>query len=280
MTKTQLGKAVYFCLCTALMVTSSVFANGVANRDSQLIFTVVPSLMRAPQINLNPAAEEYVSTYIRRHGQMLEEIYQLRGSYFKTIDKVFTEKNIPIQMKYLAVIESKLKTTALSKVGARGMWQLMPGTARALGLKVNGKVDERIYFYKSTVAAAEYLQDLYAMFDDWLLTVAAYNSGPGHVLNAIKKTGSRNFWVIQYHLPQETRFHVKKFIATHYYFEGGGSITTLTKAERMKHLQALDKFMALNSKKRKEEKPAPVDTYIQWVAVVNQDDDIVVFTKR
>src|SRR5688572_25416793 len=236
MLKRKLGKAVPYCLCTAML--STVFSYGAESgvRDTQLIYTATPTIIKSPSINLNPAGEEYVSTYIRRHGAMLEEIYQARGSFFKTIDQVFSERQIPVELKYLAVIESKLKTTALSPVGARGMWQFMPGTARWMGLKVGKGVDERTYAYKSTVAAAKYLQTLYDMFDDWLLTIAAYNSGPGHVLNAIKKSGSRNFWKLQYFLPQETRLHVKKFIAVHYYFEGSGSIATLTKAERIKYL--------------------------------------------
>jgi membrane-bound lytic murein transglycosylase D len=100
-----------------------------------------------------------------------------------------------------------------------------------LNLKVNARYDERTHFYKSTVAAAKYLRDLYKIFDDWLLVIAAYNSGPGPVLKAIKKSGSRNFWKLQYYLPAETRGHVKKYISTHYFYEGNGGVTTLTKYE-------------------------------------------------
>jgi membrane-bound lytic murein transglycosylase D len=97
--------------------------------------------------------------------------------------------------------------------------------------------------YKSTKAAAKYLNDLYKEFGDWLLVIAAYNSGPGPVYTAIKKSGSHNFWRLQQYLPLETRLHVKRFIGTHYYFEGEGSITTLTKAEATEHLKAVTKFM-------------------------------------
>jgi membrane-bound lytic murein transglycosylase D len=148
-------------------------------------------------------------------------------------------------MKYLAVIESDLKTTAVSRVGAKGMWQLMPGTARDLGLKVTKKYDERTHAYKSTVAAAKYLRDLYAEYGDWLLVLAAYNGGPGKVNYAIRKSGSRNFWVLQHYLPAESRGHVKRFIGTHYYFEGKGSITTLTKAEANAYKKAVAEYAAL-----------------------------------
>src|SRR5206468_5976800 len=94
-----------------------------------------------------------------------------------------------------------------------------------------GKYDERRNIYKSTNAAAKYLSDLYTQYGDWLLVIAAYNSGSGHVDKAIKYTGSRNFWRLQNYLPAETRGHVKRFIATHYFFESHGSITTVTKTE-------------------------------------------------
>ena len=122
-----------------------------------------------------------------------------------------------------------------SRVGAVGAWQFMPATARFLKLKVNSKQDDRKNFYKSTQAAAIYLSDLHNMFGDWLLVLAAYNSGPGTVMKAIQKTGTRDFWKLQYALPKETRDHVKKYISTHYYYEGTGGITTITKNEIIKH---------------------------------------------
>jgi membrane-bound lytic murein transglycosylase D len=141
------------------------------------------------------------------------------------------------------VIESELNTKALSHVGARGAWQLMPGTARLLSLKITKKYDERTHFYKSTVAAAKYLRDLHSIFNDWLLVIASYNSGPGKVFDAIKKSGSRNFWKLQYFLPAETRGHVKRFIATHYYFEGKGSVTTLTREEVISYRKLMVAFV-------------------------------------
>jgi membrane-bound lytic murein transglycosylase D len=115
----------------------------------------------------------------------------------------------------------------------------MPKTARILGLKVNRQFDERTNYTKSTRAAAIYLKDLYREFGDWLLVLAAYNGGPGPVYTAIRKSGSRNFWELQKYLPAESRGHVKKYIATHYYFEGKGSITTLTKSEGIEYKKAM-----------------------------------------
>jgi membrane-bound lytic murein transglycosylase D len=107
----------------------------------------------------------------------------------------------------------------------------MPETARDYGLTVTKKRDDRRDYKKSTHAAAKYLNDLYDIYQDWLLVVAAYNCGAGNVNSAIRKSGSRNFWDMQYYLPTESRNHVKKFIATHYIMEGDGGLTTLTKKE-------------------------------------------------
>jgi Transglycosylase SLT domain len=112
-----------------------------------------------------------------------------------------------------------LKSTAVSRVGARGPWQLMAETARDLGLKVNGRRDERTNYYKSTRAAALYLRDLHNEFKDWLLVLAAYNAGPAPVYRAIHRSHSRNFWALERYLPAESRQHVKRFIATAWYFD-------------------------------------------------------------
>ncbi|HYC29197.1 MAG TPA: lytic transglycosylase domain-containing protein, partial [Chitinophagaceae bacterium] len=158
--------------------------------------------------------------------------------YFNMIDGILIQHGLPKELKYLAVIESELKPSAVSWAGAVGPWQLMPGTARILGLRVTRKVDERVDYYKSTHAAAKYLKDLYNEFGDWLLVIAAYNGGPGNVYSAIRRSGSRNFWTLQYYLPAESRTHVKKFIGTHYIFEGQGGLTTLTKQEATEQLGA------------------------------------------
>lgn len=199
-------------------------------------------LTLAPRIILNKQARKFVSDYVGEHGFFLEKIRSKSAPTFAVIDEVFTTYDLPVELKYLAVIESKLNTQAVSGAGAVGLWQLMPVAAKQFGLKI-GKYDERRNAYKSSVAAAKCLKYLHKMFDDWLLTLAAYNCGPGGVFKAIKKSGSRNFWVLQQHLPEETRKHVKKFIAMHFFFEGHGSITTLTKAETKAHISAVADFV-------------------------------------
>jgi membrane-bound lytic murein transglycosylase D len=200
-------------------------------------------LLNAPAIRMNKQAAEYVNDYITRNTEMLQEIKDKSASYFKITDAVFSKYGLPEELKYLAVVESELNTKALSHVGARGAWQLMPATARILSLKITAKYDERTHFYKSTVAAAKYLKDLHKLFGDWPLVIAAYNCGPGKVYTAIKKSGSRNFWKLQKYLPAETRGHVKRFISTHYFFEGKGSVTTLTKEEAISYKKLMLAFV-------------------------------------
>lgn len=180
---------------------------------------------------LNPRALSFVQDYIEKNSEDLEDMRGWGRPYFNIMDAILVSHKLPKELKYLAVIESRLHTSAVSWAGAVGPWQLMPGTARILGLKVTRKTDERTNYIKSTHAAARYLNDLYDQFGDWLLVIAAYNGGPGNVLKAIRKSGSRNFWDLQYYLPAESRNHVKKFIGTHYIFEGQGGLCTLTKKE-------------------------------------------------
>lgn len=180
---------------------------------------------------LNPKAVSFVQDYIESDYDRLMKMKTWAKPFFDKIDEIFSKKHLPVELKYLAVIESDLKTSATSRVGAAGPWQFMVETARDLGLRVNRKVDERRDFTKSTLAAAMYLKDLYNTYNDWLLVIAAYNAGPGVVNSAIRKAKSHNFWELQYYLPAESRNHVKKFIATHYIMEGDGGITTLTKKE-------------------------------------------------
>ena len=196
-----------------LFVNPSTFSNGVSIAQ------------------LNPLAINFVEDYIDSHSKMLGNLKDRSRPYFDMMDAVLTRHGLPKELKYLAVIESQLKTNAKSWAGAVGPWQLMPATGRNMGLRIGRNVDERRDIYKSSHAASRYLTSLYSLYGDWLLVIAAYNGGPGKVNSAIKRSGSRDFWTLQKYLPAESRKHVKKFIATHYIMEGAGGITTLTKKE-------------------------------------------------
>ena len=182
-------------------------------------------------VQLNPMAISFVQDYIDKHTRQLDQMKDWGKPYFDMMQGILNAHGLPGELKYLAVIESNLRSNALSWAGAVGPWQFMPVTARRFGLKVSTYVDERTDYYKSTHAAARYLSDLYSTYGDWLLVIAAYNGGAGSVNYAIRRSGSRNFWDLQYFLPEESRNHVKKFIATHYIMQGNGSITTVTKEE-------------------------------------------------
>lgn len=169
--------------------------------------------------SMNDYVVNYTRQYMASHDKTLSVVQKRGENNFSLIDNVLQKHDIPKELKYLAVIESALNHNAISRVGAVGPWQFMESTARLMGLTVNKKRDDRKDLYKSTNAAAKYLTYLYSELNDWLLVVAAYNSGPTPVQRAIAKTGSTNFWEIKKFLPKETQGHVLAFIATASIFE-------------------------------------------------------------
>ncbi|HVS95526.1 MAG TPA: lytic transglycosylase domain-containing protein [Puia sp.] len=197
-----------------LLLMTPAFIGGGFMTEKNASFSAIDGL------HLDKQDRRFIEAYLLENQKIFAGIRQNDRSRFTFADAVFHRYDLPLQLKYLAVIESDLRTNAVSRVGAAGPWQLMPETARLLGLKIAGEQDERREFNKSTRAAARYLKDLYAEYNDWLLVLAAYNSGEGPVNHAIRKAGSRNFWLLQNYLPSESRDHVKKFIATLIYFEG------------------------------------------------------------
>jgi membrane-bound lytic murein transglycosylase D len=181
--------------------------------SNEPVFTV-------PGFDLNPVALEFAKEYVKKNSWGLEKLKKRSRSSFKIINSVFSKYDIPAELKYMAIVESNLITdTVCNSSGATGIWQLMPVTASELGLKITDDSDERLHIYKSSAAAAKYLKQLYAEFEDWLLVIAAYNSGPAKVTRAINLSGSHNFWQLQNFLPAETRNHVKKFVSLLYFFE-------------------------------------------------------------
>lgn len=146
--------------------------------------------------------------------------------YWPIFDEILSHYDIPLEMKALVVVESMLRPTATSRVGAKGLWQFMYRTAKGYGLRIDSWVDERMDPVKSTEAAARYLRDAYRVFGDWTLAIASYNCGPGGINKAIRRSGGqRDFWSIYEYLPRETRGYVPAFVgvlyATHYYKEHG-----------------------------------------------------------
>jgi membrane-bound lytic murein transglycosylase D len=199
---------------------SGLLASNVPAKDEKKIIKPVPLAgEKAYYGNMNDYIMEFVRKYLTAHNKSLTIVQTRSDGRFSMIDNVLAKHEIPKELKYLAVIESALNNNAVSRAGAVGPWQFMASTARLMGLKVSKGKDERRDLYKSTNAAAKYLSYLYSQLNDWLLVVAAYNSGPVPVQRAIARTGSTNFWDIKKHLPRETQGHVLAFIATATIFE-------------------------------------------------------------
>ncbi len=169
------------------------------------------------EMPFNEPVKAFIDLYTKRKRTQVETMLGMGEYYFPMFDDILEQYNIPLEFRYLPVIESALNVEATSRVGAAGLWQFMPTTGRMYGLKVNTLIDERRDPIKSTHAAARYLKDLYKIYKDWHLAIAAYNCGPGNVNRAIRRSGGkRNFWEIYAYLPAETRSYVPIFIAANY----------------------------------------------------------------
>lgn len=248
--------------------------------DSAATKTNTAETVTTADIRLQLPVRGFVEEYLSEHAEILEKIKQNNNNRFKTIQTILVKNGVPAGLMYLAVVESKLKNNASSGAGAAGIWQLMPETAKTLGLKVTGKTDERRHTAQSTRAAAKYLLELYNQFDDWLLVVAAYNCGAGNVYKAIKKSGSREFWKLQRYLPGETSTHVKRFIATHFYYEEKGSFVTLTKTERKKYLASLNEPAMDTPAEKKESLPFAAINHFNWILILHEQDEFILFARK
>jgi len=184
-----------------------VYAERLAKLDYQSPF----------DLSYNDAVKQYILLYSVRKRELVSRIMAMSKLYFPMFEQLLDKYNLPLELKYLAVVESALNPDARSRTGARGLWQFMYTTGKMYNLTVNSYVDERSDPYKSTVAACEYFQYLYDTFGDWQLVLAAYNSGPGTVSRAIRRSGGKmNYWAIRPYLPKETQGYVPAFIAVNY----------------------------------------------------------------
>ena len=171
-------------------------------------------------IEYNPILENVINGYLKYRKKYYPRVMAKAAYYFPMFEKYLDQFDIPLEMKYLAIVESTLNPKARSRVGARGLWQFMYLTGRQYKLEVNSYVDDRQDPIKATIAACKYLSDLYNIFGDWDLALAAYNSGPGNVSKAIKRSGGyRNYWNLRQYLPRETAGYVPAFYATMYLFK-------------------------------------------------------------
>lgn len=165
----------------------------------------------------NQIVRRFIELYIYQRRQQVSNMLAVGEYYFPIFEQALEENGLPLELKYLPVIESGLNPNAVSRAGAAGLWQFIYSTGKVYGLQINSLTDERRDPVKSTQAAMLFLKALYDMFGDWNLAIAAYNCGPGNVRKAIARSGgSRDFWKIYYHLPRETRSYVPLFIAANY----------------------------------------------------------------
>lgn len=168
-------------------------------------------------LQYNQYTKAFINLYVHKKRKLSSSVLQLAPLYFPMFEEVLDRYNMPLELKYLAVVESALNPSARSYVGAQGLWQFMYSTGKMYGLKVTSYHDDRMNPYKSTVAACKYMTDLYEMYGDWNLVLAAYNSGPGNVNKAIRRSGGqKDYWKIRAWLPRETRGYVPAFIAVNY----------------------------------------------------------------
>ena len=174
----------------------------------------IPSVIEMPY---NQIVRKHIERYVYRSRTLIEEMLGMSLYYMPIFEQALEKEGLPLELKYLPIVESALDPNAVSRVGAAGLWQFMVGTGKGLGLEINSLVDERRDPYRSSAMAAKYLKNLYQIYNDWSLAIAAYNCGPGNVNKALHRNGGTgDFWDIYDYLPRETRGYVPAFIAANY----------------------------------------------------------------
>ena len=168
-------------------------------------------------MDYNPIVRNCISIYADRRRELVRYVMAMADLYFPLFEQVLDQYDLPLELKYLAIIESNLNPRAYSRAGAAGIWQFMLPTGKLFGLEINSLIDQRLDPIASTHAACKYFKQMYATFGDWYLVLASYNCGPGNVNKAIRRAGGRtSFWEIYPYLPRETRSYVPFFIAATY----------------------------------------------------------------
>jgi len=199
----------------------------------KLIPAIVP-------MNYNQHVRTFIDLFAYRKRGLMSRCLANSQIYFPIFEEILDRKGVPVEFKYLPIVESAFNPIAVSRVGATGLWQFMYGTGQMMGLNINSYIDERRDPIRSTEAAADYLRKLYDIYGDWHLVLAAYNSGPGNVNKAIARAGGvKNFWAIMNYLPAETRSYVPTFIAAVYVMENYKDYK-LVSAEPKRELYAID----------------------------------------
>ena len=188
------------------------------NNIAKIITNRLQKLNNISSINYsyNKTVQSFIDAYLVKNKQLISRMLSLSSYYFPIFEQTLDKYDLPLELKYLAIVESALNPNARSKSGARGLWQFMYPTGKQYGLEVNSYIDERRDPFKSTEAACQYFVKLYDMFGDWNLVLAAYNGGPGYIQRKLISTGKDNFWDLRPYLRRETRNYIPSFVAVSY----------------------------------------------------------------
>ncbi|AWM13615.1 transglycosylase SLT domain-containing protein [Flavobacterium sp. NRK F10] len=204
------------------VVTTDIDSTVTFDLSTDLLKERLKSLDAKSPFNVEytPALENVIKAFLKNRKSSFERLMAISEYYFPMFEEHLDKYNVPLEIKYLAIVESALNPKARSRVGATGLWQFMYPTGKQYNLEVNSYVDERYDPLKATEAACQYLSNLYDIFGDWSLVLASYNAGPGNVSKAIRRSGgSQNYWNIRRNLPRETANYVPAFLATMYIYE-------------------------------------------------------------
>lgn len=187
------------------------------NLSNELISARMASRPSPIPFEVNDEVKKYIELYAIRRKELVKRVLGMSEMYFPLFEEALDKEGLPLELKYLSVVESALNPVAVSRAGATGIWQFMYQTAKMYGMKITSFVDERRDPEKATYAMTRYFKDMYALYNDWLLSIAAYNCGPNNVNKAILRSGGKtNFWEIASFLPSETRGYVPAFLAVCY----------------------------------------------------------------
>ncbi len=211
-------KKYIFLFCFFYLHTYSANNKLSEKNDSLLICQRIDSLnsISSIEFDYNNFVQSHVDNYLSKDNKLLSRMLAISEYYFPIFEKYLDKYNLPLELKYLSVVESALNPRARSVSGARGLWQFMYPTGREYDLDVTSYIDERLDPHKSTDAACKYFIKLFDIFGDWNLVLAAYNGGPGYIQRKLISTGKNNFWELQPYLRRETRNYVPKFMAITY----------------------------------------------------------------
>ena len=214
--------SLYDLWCASLRVTdyevpenidSAHFASRVSD---EVLMARLKAMNPVFALPFNETVKNYMIVYAEKRPKSMARVLGLSPYLMPMLEEAFSRYDLPLELKYMSIIESMMNPLAVSRAGAKGMWQFMYKTAKVYGLNITSFVDERLDVSKSTDAAARYLRDAYRVLGDWPLAISSYNCGMGNVQKAIRRAGSRDFWSVYPYLPAETRGYVPAFVGAYY----------------------------------------------------------------